>query len=385
VRDDWPNDFEDQFKALYPNKVGMAAGLRVLRSVRQSGTVTWGKLTEGLRRYAAKTDNRQWCNPAKWLSEERWDDEPGPDVGAGFVITQAVRALRKQAEAMREQAQPHVVLNSRDHPEQWAAWRAHKAARGEPVALIDEKARGGGAITVECDWPPGHPLADARYGYVVHRDHHRGHWGAWHIHKTEAGESTALMDQLGYVTVPSQWPPGWDTDEIRAALSEINATADRFGAEGRPDTSRDDPAAPASPASAAAAQSSAPVVDVTPALAAAPDAAPAAAARQATARRPKARPKGPPPPRRADPKQGAVEMQLVDVLARAGGLGTLAAGLDCLFDLGVDRAKILCDRFRVGGLPPDEIATIATEFRLKGMGAADHKHAAAAEYSRFAK
>jgi hypothetical protein len=30
----------------------------------------------GLEAYVDKTDDRPWCNPATWLNEGRWDDQP---------------------------------------------------------------------------------------------------------------------------------------------------------------------------------------------------------------------------------------------------------------------------------------------------------------------
>ena len=38
-----------------------------------------------LRRYAAKTDDRQWCNPSTWLNQHRWLDQPAaqPNARAG--------------------------------------------------------------------------------------------------------------------------------------------------------------------------------------------------------------------------------------------------------------------------------------------------------------
>lgn len=35
-------------------------------------------LMAGLRRYVAKTDDRPWSNPATWLNQDRWDDQPAP-------------------------------------------------------------------------------------------------------------------------------------------------------------------------------------------------------------------------------------------------------------------------------------------------------------------
>lgn len=74
-QDDWPPDFREQFWLQYPNKVGKADALRSLDRARKSG-VGWLELMVGLARYVSKTDDRPWCNPATWLNQQRWTDEP---------------------------------------------------------------------------------------------------------------------------------------------------------------------------------------------------------------------------------------------------------------------------------------------------------------------
>jgi uncharacterized protein YdaU (DUF1376 family) len=64
----------DKFWDVYPNKVGGPAARKAF-----SKAVSRASLDEimiGARAYAAKTDDRQWCNPVKWLSEDRWKDQP---------------------------------------------------------------------------------------------------------------------------------------------------------------------------------------------------------------------------------------------------------------------------------------------------------------------
>jgi hypothetical protein len=34
------------------------------------------EIMAGVRAYAAKTDDRQWCSPVRWLSDDRWKDQP---------------------------------------------------------------------------------------------------------------------------------------------------------------------------------------------------------------------------------------------------------------------------------------------------------------------
>lgn len=74
----WPFD---EFWRLFPNKVGKGAAEKAFRKVEKSRSVEFPFLLEALRRYAAKNDDRPWCNPATWLNQSRWTDEPAEAVG----------------------------------------------------------------------------------------------------------------------------------------------------------------------------------------------------------------------------------------------------------------------------------------------------------------
>lgn len=66
------------FWSLYPNKVGKRdAETAFLKALKRADIET---ILSGLRRYAAKTDDRPWCNPATWLNQDRWDDAPAAVV-----------------------------------------------------------------------------------------------------------------------------------------------------------------------------------------------------------------------------------------------------------------------------------------------------------------
>jgi hypothetical protein len=39
----------------------------------------------GLGRYTSKRDDRPWCNPATWLNQDRWKDEPALPPLRGIV------------------------------------------------------------------------------------------------------------------------------------------------------------------------------------------------------------------------------------------------------------------------------------------------------------
>ncbi|WP_245506237.1 hypothetical protein [Rhizobium ruizarguesonis] len=64
----------DQFWEVYPNKVGEPAARKAFSRAASRATVA--EIIRGASEYAAKTDDRQWCNPATWLSEDRWKDQP---------------------------------------------------------------------------------------------------------------------------------------------------------------------------------------------------------------------------------------------------------------------------------------------------------------------
>lgn len=73
---DWPTDYREQFWLMWPNKVGKPAAMAKLDAVRKSGA-TWAQLTAGLERYIrSKPPDRAWLNPATFLHQRRFEDEP---------------------------------------------------------------------------------------------------------------------------------------------------------------------------------------------------------------------------------------------------------------------------------------------------------------------
>ena len=72
-------EFDDWY-ARYPHKVGKQAAMKAFEKVRKSG-VPLDQLTSGLARYSSKTDDRPWCNPATFLNEGRYDDQPAASNG----------------------------------------------------------------------------------------------------------------------------------------------------------------------------------------------------------------------------------------------------------------------------------------------------------------
>lgn len=69
-----PGDFAEWWEE-YPHKVSKSAAAEAYRrALSRAGPA---ELLAGLRRYVAqKPPDRQWCNPATWLSQDRWLDQP---------------------------------------------------------------------------------------------------------------------------------------------------------------------------------------------------------------------------------------------------------------------------------------------------------------------
>lgn len=74
---DFPPNAFDLWYAGWPNKVGKEAARRKFETIRKSGRVTYAQLVTGVERYiATKPPTRDWCYPATWLNEGRWEDAP---------------------------------------------------------------------------------------------------------------------------------------------------------------------------------------------------------------------------------------------------------------------------------------------------------------------
>lgn len=74
------HDF-DEFWALYPNKVGKRAAEKAFAAARKR--ISQADLIAGLVAYVNKRDDRHWCNPATWLNQDRWADQPAQAVARG--------------------------------------------------------------------------------------------------------------------------------------------------------------------------------------------------------------------------------------------------------------------------------------------------------------
>jgi len=74
---DFPADALSSFWETYPHQVGRRPAEKAFHRVQADGQVSFATLMAGLDRYVrTKPPDREWCNPATWLNQGRWDDEP---------------------------------------------------------------------------------------------------------------------------------------------------------------------------------------------------------------------------------------------------------------------------------------------------------------------
>lgn len=84
----------------YPHKVGKQDALKAFEVIAKAGRVSFEQLMNGLAAYQrTKPPDRAWCNPATWLRQGRWDDEPAseapgsPRGGGTFSRPSAARSV----------------------------------------------------------------------------------------------------------------------------------------------------------------------------------------------------------------------------------------------------------------------------------------------------
>ena len=83
----------DEFWDVFPNKVGKQAAKTSFEKVCKSNSVTFDVMMSALRRYVTKTDDRPWCNPATWLNQGRWDDQPAEVKSGKSAVAAADRLI----------------------------------------------------------------------------------------------------------------------------------------------------------------------------------------------------------------------------------------------------------------------------------------------------
>ena len=74
----------------YPHKIGKKAALRSYERARKEASAQ--TLLDGVKAYIRhKPRERSWCNPATWLNQGRWDDEPA--TAGGDKLTSGLQSL----------------------------------------------------------------------------------------------------------------------------------------------------------------------------------------------------------------------------------------------------------------------------------------------------
>jgi DNA-binding MarR family transcriptional regulator len=83
----WPADYQEQFWAVVPRKVGKDAVFKKLERIEREDRVEFNDILVGMRRYTASPDVRKdmrdpdrrrfVVHPITWLNQGRWSDEDG--------------------------------------------------------------------------------------------------------------------------------------------------------------------------------------------------------------------------------------------------------------------------------------------------------------------
>ena len=84
----YPDDAFDAWYRDYPHKIGRRAAEKAFAKVQKSDDVPFETLFTGRDRYVrSKPADRAWCNPATWLNEHRWLDQPASPLAATEPVT----------------------------------------------------------------------------------------------------------------------------------------------------------------------------------------------------------------------------------------------------------------------------------------------------------
>ena len=85
----FPPDAFTRWYANYPEKVGRGAAEAAFDKVRKGDAVAFEMLVSALEAYRrTKPADRAWCNPATWLNQKRWEDQPSAASSSLLSIVQ---------------------------------------------------------------------------------------------------------------------------------------------------------------------------------------------------------------------------------------------------------------------------------------------------------
>jgi FMN phosphatase YigB (HAD superfamily) len=98
-----PNEITIFWEA-WPNKVGKPAAVKALASARKRGAA-FGAIMDGVRNYIRdKPPDRPWLNPATFLNQNRWEDQPA-QVAHGPTQTNSLTASIRRELAELERSE----------------------------------------------------------------------------------------------------------------------------------------------------------------------------------------------------------------------------------------------------------------------------------------
>lgn len=131
----------EEFWVAYPNKVGKADARKSFS--KAASRIDQGTLMAGLQRYVTKTDDRPWCNPATWLNQDRWTDQPqavarGSPKTASDVLGQLSERI-ENAKLVQEPGGSDFVP-----PRQFPRLTQRPDDRGEGLFDGNRRSNGGG-------------------------------------------------------------------------------------------------------------------------------------------------------------------------------------------------------------------------------------------------
>ena len=90
-----------EFWTLFPNKVGKRDAEKAFATAIRRAP--FEAIMAGLQRYVAKTDDRPWCNPATFLNQNRWEDQPAATPPRQATAPPKPEKPRNAGEAARQE------------------------------------------------------------------------------------------------------------------------------------------------------------------------------------------------------------------------------------------------------------------------------------------
>jgi uncharacterized protein YdaU (DUF1376 family) len=116
------DEFSGTFWPSYPNKVGKPAAEKAYQSARKRGAEL-SQIMAGLNRYmATKPPDRSWLNPATFLNQERWADQPATTTN----VLQITASPDDRAAALAKQGQRWVEYDTPEWSRVADIWKVEK-------------------------------------------------------------------------------------------------------------------------------------------------------------------------------------------------------------------------------------------------------------------